>query len=82
MNLNQALKIIGVEDYQGRIINSNSHGEMFHLMDYVTLAQAIEKDAALQPKIEKGMRDAVKFAEENWERPESIFQHMDKVFGG
>lgn len=81
MNLEDALKKIGIEDYLGRIINSNSMGEMFHILDYLEIAEACEKNPELQPAIEKTIRDAVKFAEENWERPESIFQHMPKVFG-
>lgn len=72
----EALEILGIEDYGERIFHSNSHGELFYLLDYITLANCIE-DATL---FREWFEDVVRFAEENWERPESIFQHILFVF--
>ena len=62
MNLQEALKILNIEDYAERIWHSNSHGELFHLDQYFTLAETFKDDA-------KWFRDwfesIVKFAEEN-----------------
>ena len=33
MNFEEALKKLDIEEYEERIINSNSHGELFHLQD-------------------------------------------------
>jgi len=74
MNFKEALKILGIEKYAERIYNSNSHGELFHLVDYITVAEALQDgDCSWFPN---WFDDIVKMAEENWERPESIFQHI------
>ena len=39
MNFEEALKKLNIEDYKEAIFNSNSHGELFHLMDYILLHQ-------------------------------------------
>ena len=73
MNFNESLKVLGIEDYAERIFNSNSHGELFHLQQYFQLAKMLEKD----PSWFRGwFEETVKWAEENWQRPESIFQHI------
>ena len=73
MNFNEALKVLGIEDYAERIINSNSHGELFHLRQYFILAEMLKDDAT---GFREWFEKTVKWAEENWERPESIFQHI------
>ena len=74
MTFEEALKKLDIEDYSTRIFNSNSHGELFHLMDYIAIAQI--KDTSW-------FRDwfvhVVKFAEKNWERPDSVFQHIPRI---
>lgn len=72
MNFKKALQILGIEKYGERIFNSNSHGEMFHLQDYFLLAKHIGKTDWFAEWFEC----MVKQAEENWDRPESIFQHI------
>lgn len=76
MTLKEALKILNIEEYEERIFNSNSHGELFHLAQYIEIAEIFKDDA-------EWFRDwfvaVVKFAEENWNRPESIFQHIAQV---
>jgi hypothetical protein len=78
MTFDQALKKLNIEDYKERIFNSNSHGELFHIQDYIFMAENI------LPENEKYFRfyfeKIVKWAEETWNRPESIYQHMLKQF--
>lgn len=70
-----ALERLGITEYKQRIFNSNSHGELFHLHDYITIANVAEDLSWF-----KGWFEAVvQWAEENWDRPESIFQHVLKV---
>lgn len=73
MNFNEALKHLGIEDYAERIFKSNSHGELFHLQQYFKLAEILKDDASW---FRGWFEETVKWAEENWERPESIFQHI------
>jgi hypothetical protein len=77
MDFKQALEKLGIEDYADRIFKSNSHGELFHLQQYIVLATFLDNE-------EKWFRgwfeNIVKFAEKEWNRPESVFQHIDKAF--
>jgi len=75
MNFKEATEILGIEKYAERIFNSNSQGELFHLQTYFVLAESLGKTKWFA----KWFDSVVKFAEENWERPESIFQHIDKI---
>lgn len=75
MNFKEALTILGIEEYSERIFKSNSHGELFHMQQYFKLAEIIGKTDWFADWF-KGM---VKFAEEKWERPESVFQHTHKI---
>ena len=75
MNYNEALKILGIEKYAERIFHSNSHGELFHLQQYFTLAETLGETDWFKNWFEA----IVKQAEEKWERPESVFQHISKI---
>jgi hypothetical protein len=76
MNFQEALKVLGIEDYAERILKSSSHGWVSHLQQYFTLAETFKGDAKwFRPWFE----EVVKFAEENWQRPESVFQHISKI---
>ncbi len=77
ISFTEALKILNIEDYGDRIFNSNSHGELFHLYDYITIAQQIQEKGDVS-KFRKWFEQVVKWAENNWKRPESIFQHIIK----
>ena len=79
MNFKESLKILNIEDYEERIFNSNSHGELFHCFDYITVAQELEKKGKDISWFRNAFKKAVKYAEENWERPESVFQHVFKM---
>lgn len=76
MTFKQALKRLNIEDYTDRILNSNSHGELFHIADYIMLAQLFEE----QPELFRPwFVSIVTFAEKNWQRPKSIFQHIPRM---
>ena len=75
MNLQEALKKLGIGKYVERIFKSNSHGELFHLDQYFHLAK-MEGDLSW---FAGWFDETVKYAEENWQRPESVFQHISKI---
>ena len=83
MDFKEALKILGIEDYAERIFNSNSHGELFHLEQYVALAEYFQKqdrtDWDPQAWFRQWFISIVTYAEQNWERPESVFQHIEQM---
>jgi hypothetical protein len=76
MNFQEAVKILNIEDYAERIWNSNSHGELRHIQTYILLANALKENSTWFRSWFEGV---VKIAEETWEKPESIFQHIDKI---
>ena len=78
MSFEEALKILNIEDYADRIFNSNSHGELFHLYDYIVIAQVLIEAKEDISEFRKWFEQVVKWAEDNWKRPESIFQHIIK----
>ena len=84
-NFNEALEYLGISEYSERIFKSNSSGELFHLGDYILLADAIKegkiKEASGEPA-SVWFRDwfiQIVDWSQTWERPESIFQHMRRV---
>jgi len=72
------LESLGILDFKDRIWNSNSHGELGHLEDYIWLAKTFKGEEDLFRIL---FLESVKFAEKNWKRPESIFQHMPEMIG-
>lgn len=72
MTFDESLKKLGIEEYSERILNSNSRGELSHLQDYFLLAEYFT-DKEPFPELFKGI---VKLAEQQWKRPESVFQHI------
>ena len=75
MNFKQSLKKLGIEEYENRIFHSNSHGELFHLLDYISLANMVNDKKIFKEWFE----EIVSQAEKNWDRPESVFQHILKI---
>ncbi len=69
-----ALKKLNIEEYAERIWRSNSHGEIMHVFDYIQIARL--KDVNW---FRKWFVEVVARAEKEWERPESIFQHIPKL---
>ncbi|WP_044403385.1 hypothetical protein [Lacinutrix sp. Hel_I_90] len=75
MELKEALIILGIEEFSDRIINSNSQGELFHLVQYFVIAEALGETDWFA----NWFKEIVTFAEAEWERPESVFQHIHKL---
>lgn len=73
MNFKDALKLLDIEDYGERIFNSNSNGELLHLIDYCIIADNME-DRELR-KFRDWFLKIIDSAK-NWDRPESIYQHL------
>ena len=78
MDLNEALQELGIEKYKERIVQSNSRGELFYLEQYFTLAEIVKKNND-KDWFSKWFEEVVKYADANWERPNSIFQHIHKI---
>lgn len=76
MTFGQALDKLNIRDYQEAIFHSNSHGELFHIYDYIELAIRIpDNDTAwFRPAFLKIVEDA-----KSWKRPQSIYQHVLKA---
>ncbi len=79
-SLKDALKVLQIEDFEERIIHSSSRGELFHIIDYISLAKSVEEDLSVATEVEVVIRDAVSYAEKHWKRPESVFQHLREMF--
>jgi len=78
MEFKEAIKKLGIEEYSKRIFNSNSHGELFHLYGYIQLAELVGDNNWFKDWFDS----VVKWAEDNWDRPESVFQHIPKLLWG
>jgi len=76
MTLQESFKILNIEDYSDRIFNSNSHGELFFLQQYFNIAEFLKDDPSW---FREWFIMVVKNAEKTWSRPESVFQHIDKI---
>ena len=85
MSFEDALEYLKIPEFRDRIFYSNSHGELFHIMEYLTVAKTYKEHNATDEDLE-GFREfflgMVKYAEENWERPESVFQHLIPMMKG
>ena len=71
----EAVRVLNIEDYSDRIINSNSRGELFHCVDYIMIANAISNPETFKAWFDQ----VVQSAEKHWERPESVFQHIPRL---
>lgn len=82
INFKEALQILGIEEYEQKIFNSNSHGELFHLMDYIQIAKWAKETTKSEYKpsdwFKQFFEDVIDFANKNWSRPESVYQHIPK----
>lgn len=72
MSFNDALQVLGIEDFSDEIVHSNSRGELFHCYDYIQIASLRGDKSWFRP----WFLSIVKQANENWTRPESVYQHM------
>lgn len=80
MTFKEALDILGIADYGEAIFNSNSHGELLHLYDYVHLAEILRDADVKEGMFREWFLGVVKYANENWKRPESIYQYILDMF--
>ena len=80
MTFKEALKKLGISKYEKRIFNSNSHGELSHLHEYILIAKHLKKDEL--KKFTKWFESLVKDAEKTWLKPESVFQHVLTLMTG
>ena len=74
-DLDKALERLQISEFKQRIWNSNSTGELFHIWDYLKMAEVFGDVSWFRPMF----LNIVKMAEENWKRPESVFQHIPKI---
>ena len=79
MTFDEALEKLRITDLRNRIWNSNSHGELFHLGDYIAIAEHAQDDELRMAINGELIRESVSFAESNWSNPEHVFQHMPKM---
>ncbi len=75
MTFKEALKHLNIEEYGERIFNSSSHGDLQHLSDYIMLAKAFDNPNWFR----EWFVAVVESAEREWQRPESVFQHIPKI---
>ena len=80
MSVRGALKRLGISKYEKRIFNSNSHGELFHLNDYILIADHIKEDEIAG--FTKWFEDLIVHVGKTWKRPESVFQHIPSLMRG
>ena len=79
MNFHEALVFLGIPEYEGRIMNSNSRGELFFIADYVAIANTLKNSEDDVSWFAPCFKEVVKWAEDNWSRPESVFQHLPRL---
>jgi hypothetical protein len=80
MTFAEALKLLDIEDYAERIFNSHSHGELYFLADYIHIAKWYQRDHdAGVFWFREWFVSVVEQAEREWERPQSIFQHIPRI---
>lgn len=78
MTFKGALEKLGIQDFEERVYNSNSRGELFHIYDYIAIAQALEASNELD-RFREWFVAVVREAEETHNRPASVFQHILKI---
>ena len=78
MTFPEACKKLNIEDYQQRIFDSNSHGELFHIWSYVALAETLDQ-LNMTDDFRTLFVGLVSDAEKTWKRPESVFQHIPNI---
>ena len=80
LTFDDALDYLGIADYKERIWRSNSHGELFHLADYCLIALSMQEHRMDGATFRPWFVKVVEWAEQNWKRPESVFQHILAMF--
>jgi len=70
---------LGIGEYSERIFSSNSHGELFHTYQYMQILEMARKNEHFAIWFPAFFKEMVKWAEETWKRPESVFQHTMEI---
>lgn len=76
MTFQEALNKLNIEDYSDRIINSSSSGELFYLSQYIHIAEGLKDDTEW---FREWFEHVIALAEKHWKRPESVFQHINRI---
>jgi len=84
ISFGDSLKFLNIYDYRDRIFESNSKGHLFHLSNYSMMASIFKHSykgdlEVFKDKFRKEFIRVVDYTEKNWERPESVFQHIHKL---
>lgn len=74
----KSLEKLGIKEFAERIFHSNSKGELFHCYDYIEIANNIKEQK--KGAFRQWFLEVIEFAEKNWERPESVFQHISRFW--
>lgn len=84
----EALEYLGNPDYSERIFNSSSTSELRHLADYIELAEKMKagkiSNTSKEPPsvwFREWFVQVVDWAQ-GWGRPESVYQHISRIFYG
>ena len=80
MSFKDALGILKIPEFEDRIINSNSKGELMHVIQYYELAEVIKNSAYMLEWFPEWFKAVIDVAEKEWKRPESVYQHIGKLF--
>ena len=75
ISFDEALEKLNIVDYREKIFNSNSHGELIHLIDYIYIAENIKEEIDFR----SFFIDVVEWSNKSWKRPESIYQHILRI---
>lgn len=81
MNLEQSLKHLNIYDYLNDILNSNSKGELFHLNQYIIIAEMYSKynDNEFKILFREYFINTYKLYSKKWKRPQSFFQYFEEI---
>ena len=84
MNFKEALDILKIPEFEDRIINSNSKGELMHVVQYYEMAELVKNLESshdwLADYFSKWFKAIVEAVKKEWKRPESVYQHVEKLF--
>ncbi len=79
MTFDESLKLLNIEDYKDRIMGSSSHGELMHLVDYVSIAMTFKNTDMGLGWFRPLFVQLVESTAREWQRPESVYQHMPRL---
>lgn len=76
MSFKAALQKLNIEDYEEKIFCSNSRGELFHILDYIEIAECFEDCSWFR----EWFLEVVTFANKNNPAQASaVYQHIGQI---